>query len=293
MALQTDKISLPKTVAAAITTKVKDSSTIAALSPQQPQIFADADNLVFDGAAEAEVVAEGAQKSSYEQTLTTVHAKRVKIQTTTRVSNELQWADEDNQLQILAQIQTDQAAALGRALDYIVYHAINPKTMAVLSGFDKLSAQAVPIAAASDILDSFDKLVSAVNESYDITGLALSKKMANQMRGHRNTLGARTWPEIPLNLQTATVDGLTAATSSTVSAPKAAVATKVLAFIGDFNLIRWGMVRDMAAEIIPYGDPDHTGVDLKANNQVAFRTEAVLGFSVIDAKGFACLKEAA
>lgn len=293
-ALTAGAIQLPKTVAAAITTKVKDSSTIAALSPQLPQLFADNVALVFDGASEAEVVAEGAAKSSYPQEVTAQTAKRVKIQTTTRVTSELQWADEDNRTEIIDRIQEDQSAAIGRALDYVVYHAVNPKTGAVLPDFTKLSDTATQVTAGTDETANMDSLISAVNEDYEVNGLALSKTWANSLRKLRvPSTGMRLYPEIPLNLQTTTVEGLTAATSGTVSGRRATEATKVLAFIGDFNMIRWGMIRDITAELIPYGDPDQSGVDLKAHNQIAYRTEAVLAYSVLDPHAFAVLKKAA
>lgn len=292
-ALTAGAIQLPKTVAAAITTKVKDSSTIAALSPQLPQLFADNVALVFDGASEAEVVAEGAAKSSYTQEVTAQTAKRVKIQTTTRVTSELQWADEDNRTEIIDRIQEDQAAAIGRALDYVVYHAVNPKTGAVLPDFTKLSDTATQVTAGADETANMDSLISAVNEDYEVNGLALSKTWANSLRKLRvPSTRMRLYPEIPLNLQTTTVEGLTAATSGTVSGRRATEATKVLAFVGDFNMIRWGMIRDITAELIPYGDPDQSGVDLKAHNQIAYRTEAVLAYSVLDPHAFAVLKKA-
>ena len=127
MALDTSKVLLPKEVATVITKRAKDTSTIAALSPSEPQLFLDKDYMVFTGNSEAEVVAEGAQKSSYEETLTPVVGKRFKVQTTTRLSNELQWADDDAKLEIISKIQADQAAAMGRVLDYVVYHAFDPK----------------------------------------------------------------------------------------------------------------------------------------------------------------------
>ena len=65
MALDTSKVLLPKEVATVITKRAKDTSTIAALSPSEPQLFLDKDYMVFTGNSEAEVVAEGAQKSSY------------------------------------------------------------------------------------------------------------------------------------------------------------------------------------------------------------------------------------
>ena len=52
------------------------------------------------------------------------------------------------------------------------------------------------------------------------------------------------------------------------------------------------MVRDITAEVIEYGDPDNTGQDLKGYNQIAYRTEAVLAYAVLDPKAFAVLKSA-
>ena len=161
MAMKTDQIKLPVSVATEIVNKAKDTSTIASLSPSTPQIFSDADYLVFNGKSEAEVVAEGAVKNSYEQTVDSVVAKRFKVQTTTRVTSELQWADEDNQLQIIRSIQADQAAALGRALDYVIYHAINPKTGTALSGFNPLSTSAVQVIAGDDEISNVDALADA------------------------------------------------------------------------------------------------------------------------------------
>ena len=182
MAMKTDQIKLPVSVATEIVNKAKDTSTIASLSPSTPQIFSDADYLVFNGKSEAEVVAEGAVKNSYEQTVDSVVAKRFKVQTTTRVTSELQWADEDNQLQIIRSIQADQAAALGRALDYVIYHAINPKTGTALSGFNPLSTSAVQVIAGDDEISNVDALADALNDSYDINGVALSKTWASRLR---------------------------------------------------------------------------------------------------------------
>ena len=125
MAMDTSKLHLPKTVATAVVNKVKETSTIAALSPSSPQIFTDKEYMIFNGAAEADVTAEGQTKSSYEQDLNYVSGKTFKVQTTTRVTSELKWADEDNRFQIIQSIQADQAEAIGRALDYVVYHADN------------------------------------------------------------------------------------------------------------------------------------------------------------------------
>lgn len=293
MALTTAKITLPTDVAVGIVNKASDTSTIAALSPSTPMLFRDQDYMVFNPTAEAEVVEEGAQKEAYEVSTSPVTAKRVKLQTTTRVTSELEWADEDNRTQIIESIVADQAAAFARALDYVLYHAINPKSGEALGdGYTALSGAATQVTSTGDAVEDMDALVDAIAATYDINGIALSKTFAASLRKVRvPSTGMRLYPEIPMNLQPGTVEGVKAATSGTVSGALAKTATKVLAFAGDFSVIKWGLVRDMTAQVIPYGDPDGSG-DLQRTNQIAYRTEGVYGYAVLDPKAIACLKEA-
>lgn len=290
MAMDTTKIKLPVEVTQAIINKVGNTSTIAALSPSTPQLFLNEDYIVFNGAAEAEVVAEGQQKSSYAQEASSITGKKFKVQCTTRVTEELKWADEDNRLEIISSIQEDQTKAIARALDYVIYHAINPKSGNNLSGYDALTATAVAVTDSGDDIANVDALADAVNE-YEINGVALSRTWASRLRKLRvPATGMRFYPEIPINLAAGTLDGIPAATSTTVDGKKATTPTKVLGIMGDYSLIKWGMIRDIWAEVIQYGDPDQTGVDLKAHNQIAYRTEAMFSYAVLDPKAFAVLK---
>lgn len=291
MALTTAKITLPTDVAVGIVNKASDTSTIAALSPSTPMLFRDQDYMVFNPTAEAEVVEEGAQKGAYEVSTSPVTAKRVKLQTTTRVTSELEWADEDNRTQIIESIVADQAAAFARALDYVVYHAINPKSGEALGeGYTALSGTATQVTSTGDAVKDIDAIVDAIAATYDVNGIALSKTFAALLRKVRvPSTGLRLYPEIPMNLQAGTIEGIKAATSGTVSGALAKAATNVLAFAGDFSVIKWGLVRDMTAQVIPYGDPDGAG-DLQRTNQIAYRTEGVYGFAVLDPKALACLK---
>lgn len=290
MAMDTTKIKLPVEVTQAIINKVGNTSTIAALSPSTPQLFLNEDYIVFNGAAEAEVVAEGQQKSSYAQEASSITGKKFKVQCTTRVTEELKWADEDNRLEIISSIQEDQTKAIARALDYVIYHAINPKSGSTLSGYTALTTSATSVTDSGDDIANVDALADAVNE-YEINGVALSRTWASRLRKLRvPATGMRFYPEIPINLAAGTLDGIPAATSTTVDGAKAKTATKVLGIMGDYSLIKWGMIRDIWAEVIQYGDPDQTGVDLKANNQIAYRTEAMFSYAVLDPKAFAVLK---
>lgn len=292
MANDTSKVVLPKSVVTTLLNKAKDTSTIAALSPSVPQKFDDQTYLVFNPTAEAEVVAEGAKKGAYDISTSPIVAKRAKVVTTTRVSDELTWADEDNQLEIIENILADQTAAIGRALDYIVYHAVNPKGGGALSGYTALTAGAKAVTATDSPVDDIDSLTDKLVD-YDINGFALSRSFASDLRKLRvPSTGMRLYPEIPLSLNVGNIDGIPAAVSGTVNGKLATSPTKVLAIMGDFSAIKWGMVRDMYSEIIEYGDPDNTGVDLKGSNQVAYRTEAVLAYAVLDPTAFAVLKSA-
>lgn len=287
------KIKLPRTVVTEYINKAKDSSTIAALSPSIPQSFTDVDHMIFVPSAEAEVVEEGAPKSSYDQDMSAVTGKRVKVITNTRVSDELKWADEDNRLEILANIVKDQSEAIGRALDYVIYHAINPRKGTALSGYDALAAKAQQVTATDDELENLDALADKLLD-YSVNGIAISRAYASALRKLRvPASGLRLFPEIPLSLEVGNLDGIAAACSGTVNGRLATSPTNVEAIMGDFGLIKWGYVRDAFSEVIEYGDPDNTGVDLKGNNQVCYRTEAVFGYSVLDYSGFAVLKKGA
>jgi hypothetical protein len=290
MALDTSKVLLPKEVATVITKRAKDTSTIAALSPSEPQLFLDKDYMVFTGNSEAEVVAEGAQKSSYEETLAPVVGKRFKVQTTTRLSNELQWADDDAKLEIISKIQADQRRD-GPRPRLRRLPRLRPQEEDDPRRFNALAKSAVSVPATDDRIADIDSLAEAVSDEYDINGIALSKTMANELRKIRvPSTGQRFYPEIPINLQVGNLDGIPAATSGTVNGRLITPATGILAFLGDFRLIKWGMVRDIWSEIIEYGDPDNTGKDLKGVNQIAYRTEAMYSYAILDPKGIAVLK---
>lgn len=289
-ALTTANIKLPTEVAQEILRKAQDSSTIQVLSPSTPALFKNVENVIFTKEPEAEFVGEGASKSSMDPEFTPVKGEIHKAQVTVRMSDEVRWADEDSQLGIIDAITDASAKAVGRALDYGVYHAVNPATGTSVEGMTALTAGANAVTATSDASADLDSLVEKVNESYDVSGIALSKKWANQLRKIRvAATGQRLYPEIPINLQTGSLDGIAAATSSTVNGSLAKAATNVLAILGDFDLIKWGIVRDLGLEIIETGDPDGLG-DLKRLNQIAYRTEIVYSWAVLDPKGFAVLK---
>ena len=291
-ATNTTNIKLPVEIAKDLVSKVADTSVIQTLSASSPAIFANRASILFTQDPEAEIVGESVQHSSQTVGLKPVDHTIKKLSVTVRFSNEVQWADEDSQLQIVDAIVDKSAAALGRGLDYLVFHALNPATGMAASGLTALTAGATAVTATTDAAADLDALADAVDPGYSISGIGLSKAYASSLRKVRvKNTGLRMFPEIPINLNAGVVDGLAAATSNTVSGALAKTATKVLAIMGDFNLIKWGIVRDINIETIETGDPDGLG-DLKRLGQVAYRAEVVYSYAVIDPKGFAVLKSA-
>lgn len=204
MALGTSSITLPNEVLGTVVGAIQDESVIAKLSTPIPSTFEDTTHLYFTPSAEGEVVAEGAAKSAYEQDITPVQGKLVKVQTTTRVSQELKWADDDHKMQIIENIINDQAKAIGRALDYVGIHAINPKSGAALSGYSHITGTGhVAVTAQTTAHESIDALISALNADYMVNGLALSPVFANSMRTERNSLAQRVFPDVPLTFRSA------------------------------------------------------------------------------------------
>lgn len=294
--LTTGKVKLPTDVAAAIMTDVQDASVLAKLAASTPQLFRNKENLIFHPTAEAEVVGEGGAKSAYTAQLTSVPATIVKVQTMTRVTNELEWADRDNRLAIIQNIQADQSKAVARSVDYVGIHAINPLTGAALTGtYPHLTQSTVTVTAAAGDdgpVADLDALTDALIDK-DVDGLALSPAYAAALRKVRvASTGQRLYPEVPLSVRdTGSIDGIRAAVSGTVNGRRASEATGVLGIMGDFSMFKWGMVRDMWADIIRYGSPDG-GDDLQHSNEVVYRTEAVFAYAILDLDAFAVLKAA-
>lgn len=64
------------------------------------------------------------------------------------------------------------------------------------------------------------------------------------------------------------------------------------AIVGDFNnSFKWGYAANIPMEIIEYGDPDNTGRDLKAYNEILLRAEAYIGWGILLPENFARVVE--
>lgn len=274
--------------------KVQQGSTIAALSNSIPMLFGNGSMMTFD-IGEAEYVGEGANKGASTVTPTTKTVKPFKFHKTVRWTDEVMWADEDHQLGVVAQILDLIQPAMSRALDFGVFHAINPTGGAAVAAMtESLSDTTNSVEIASQepyaLIDAADALVLA--DSYVPSDMALDPSFASSFTSARTSEGVKLYPEFRPTTEVTDLEGHRASVSSTVGAVGiAATDTDVKAFVGDFSAIRWGIQREIPLELIQYGDPDGQG-DLKRNNQVAFRAEIVYGWGIADLNAFAQIVDA-
>lgn len=271
--------------------KVSNGSSVATLSGAIPMKFGVGESFTFD-IGEAEYVGEGANKGASDPTITTKTVKPFKFHKTLRWTNEVMWADEDYQLGVVGEILDLIQPALSRALDFGVYHGINPTGGATVAAMtDRLSAttNSVEIGATDKPyanLDAADTLVLA--DGYVPRDVALNPDFAAKFSTLRGVQSEqKLYPNFRLTTDVSELEGHRASVSNTVGAVGvAAAATNVKGFVGDFSGIRWGIQRQIGLEVIEYGDPDGRG-DLKRNNQIAFRAEVVYGWGIADLNAFA------
>lgn len=271
--------------------KIQNGSVVAALSNSIPMTYGEGESWTFS-IGEAEYVAEGGAKGQSTVTPTTKTVKPFKFHKTLRFNEEVLWADEDRQLEVVDQILAEIQPALSRALDFGVIHEINPTggaVVAAMNGGLTDTTNLVEYVAADKpyvSLDAADGLVLA--DGYNPRDVALDPAYAAKFSALRGaTSEQKLYPNLRFGTEVSELDGHRAAVSNTVGAKAVlAVDTKILGIVGDFSAIRWGVQKSIGLEVIRYGDPDGAG-DLKRNNQVAFRSEVVYGWGIADLNAFA------
>jgi len=285
-AFATGSLTIPKQKIDPWLGKIKNGSAVATLSTPTPMTFGEGESWTFD-IGEAEYVAEGGAKGASTITPSSKPIKPFKFHKTLRFNEEVMWANEDRQLEVIDEILALVQPSLSRALDFGVFHEINPATGAVVAAMNgglTDTTNLVEYVAANKpyvSLDAADALV--MDDGYAPRDIALSPAYASKFSSLRGTNSEqKLYPNFVVGTEVSELDGHRASVSNTVSATSVlAVDTKVLAFVGNFDTIRWGVQKSIGLKVIEYGDPDGSG-DLQRNNQVAFRAEVVYGWGIAD-----------
>jgi HK97 family phage major capsid protein len=288
--LTTASFDVPTTELERIAERVQNQSVLASLSPERPTLYGNVQAVKMSRKPRAQIVAEGAQKGSDTAEWGSVTASPIKFQTTVRMTDEVKWADEDHRLLIVDDLVDALGESAARAVDLIGIHGINPVTGTKAASVTSFLNQTTNRTTAGTA--PTDELVAAVGSimggAYLPTGLALDSGYAFNLATEQYDDGRDRNPGLGFGTGLSNFEGLTVATSSTVSGRPEAADTKLRALVGDYTQVKWGFQRRFPVEVIEYGDPDGNG-DLKGNNQIAYRVEGVIYVAIFDLNAFAAV----
>ena len=295
-ALITSSFEIPNSIATGIFEKAQKGSTLARLSGAIPQKFGKQTAWVLSAPPKAEIVGEGGKKSPTPALYAPKTINPIKLQVTMRASQEVMWADEDVQIGVIQDLAANAGIALGRALDLVGIHKINPLTGVV----SELVKEGLTDTTQSVTLtgEKYDQAIEAaagiiISSGYAPTGIAMDTSFSFGLSTMRDNQGKKLYPDIGFGQNLANFEGMNAAVSDTISAKnEMSVASNILGITGQFNAFRWGVQRNIGAHVIEYGDPDGLG-DLQRQNQIAIRAEIVYGIGIMDMNAFVKIVKAA
>lgn len=295
-ALITSDFEIPNEISTGIFEKAQKGSTLAQLSGARPQKFGKQQVWVLTAPPKAELVGEAQEKSPTPTAYANKTINPFKLQVTMRFSQEVKWADEDTQIGVLQDLASNAGIALGRALDLVGIHKINPLTGTVSTLVKEGlidTTQAVTIAD-----NKYDEAIEAaagmiIAAGYNPSGIAMDPTLSFGLSTMRDVNGRKIYPEIGFGQNLTNFLGMSAAVSDTISAKnELATASALQGIVGQFDAFRWGVQRSIGAHLIEYGDPDGLG-DLQRQNQLAIRAEIVYGIGIMDTNAFVKINKTA
>ena len=275
---------------------VQGHSALARLCGAKPMPFSGVKEFVFSMDGEAEIVGEGAQKSANDASFTPVTIVPVKFIYQHRVTDEFKKMSDEARLPYLQAFADGFSKKIAKGFDIAGFHGINPKagTASSVVGnnhFDYLVSTTVSVGANDAADDKLDAAIQAVlGAERDVNGIAMSPLFGQKMAAVKVN-GVVQYPEFRFGGKPESFAGSAVDVNGTVNKKLSAGTSRDLAVIGDFaNAFRWGYAENVPLEIIEYGDPDGQG-DLKRCNQVLLRSEAYIGWGILDASSFARIVE--
>lgn len=261
--------------------KVKGHSSIAKMVASTPIAFNGNTEFTFSPDNKVSVVGESGQKPAGDVTVTPVVIRPIKVVYQARVSNEFMYASDEARVNYLEAFADGFAKQIAEGLDEMIMHGVNPATGTASSviGTNNLDAVITKKVALTSAPDA--DINAAINEVEDANGIILGKTIRSQIAA-LTANGANKYPEFAWGATPAELGGIKVDANKTVEAANA----DARAYIGDFNALKWGFAKNIPLEVIQYGDPDNTGVDLKGSNQVMLRSEAFVGWGILDKDAF-------
>lgn len=270
--------------------KVKGKSALAALCAQTPIPFNGTEEWVFTMDDEVDLVAEGGVKGQGHADLAPRKIVPLKIEYSIRVSNEFLYAEKEEQISILRSFLDGFAKKAARGLDIMAFHGLNPrsKQASSLIGDNHFDNGVTIIKEGADADQLIENAIAEImGKDYDVDGIAISPAFRSDLSKLVYADGRKMFPDLTWGGMAGKLNGLNASCNNTVSFNE----SPDLAVIGAFGeAFKWGYAKDVITKIIEYGDPDNTGKDLQAYNQVCIRCEAFIGWGILDKSAFAVIQ---
>lgn len=272
--------------------KVQGKSSLAKLSGQQPIPFNGIKEMTFSMDSEIDIVAENGAKSNGGATVGSVTIVPIKVEYGARVSDEFLYASEEEAISILTAWTDGFARKLAKGFDLMAIHGINPRTASAstiigTNCFDQAVPSGSKITYDASAPDTcVDAALGKVEElGYEANGIVIAPAMRSDIAALTANDG-RKYPEFAWGATPANLGQMVLDSNITVSANSSADR----AVVGDFqNAFKWGIAKELPLEVIEYGNPDNNSElgDLKGHNQVYLRSEAYIGWGILDANAFA------
>lgn len=282
----------PETLVNDMVNLVRGKSSLARLSGSEPMPFNGAEVFTFNFDSEVALVGENGAKSNGGGSITPVHMVPVKVEYGMRVSDEFKYAAEEVQLQYLKAFAEGFANKVGRGLDIMAFHGVDPRTgntAAILAGknFDDVVTNKVIYDATAPDANVTAAIALIEAAEHETTGMAMAPAFKTALASMKAGTSSNEplFPELGWGSTASSLRGLPVDTNSTVSANS----NDDRAIVGNFaDYFKWGYSKNIPIEVIEYGNPDNSqDGDLKGHNQVYLRGEAYLGWGILTKDAFA------
>ena len=286
----------PAEVVKEIFSKVQGHSALANLSNQTPVPFNGTEQFIFNLEGNAQIVGEGGEKKPGQASLSSKVIQPLKFVYQARITDEFKYAAQEEQINYLSAFSDGFAKKIAEAFDIAAIHGLEPQSMTDASfkatnSFDGLVTGNVIEFNANNIESDIETAVQTViSDGGDVNGLALSHQAASAL-GKVAVNGVPQYQEFRFGGRPTSFHGMKVDVNRTL-VTVADGQSKDHAIVGDFEgSFKWGYALNIPMEIIEYGDPDNTGRDLKAYNEILLRAEAYIGWGILVPENFSRIEE--
>lgn len=281
----------PKELVSEMFSKVKGHSSLAKMAPQEAVPFTGKDYFTFSLDNDISIVGENNPKPAGDATVAAVTVKPIKVVYQSRVSDEFMTASEEYRLNVLREFADAFAKKVGAGLDKMAIHGVDPRTGNLAAGtignnyFDYVCADTAITYNGSTPDANLESAIAVLEANeYAPTGIAMAPVMRAALGAMVNSANGVKYPGFQFG-NFSDLGGIKVDSNVTIGS---ASGSNDRALVGDFGAFRWGFAKEVPLEVIEYGNPDGGSYDLKQANQILLRSEAWIGWGILDANAF-CL----